>query len=122
MAMSDVPAERWACGVDFISECFDSKCSSYGEKDDGNRKPVFALFDEEGNFQICMYTGCYEGKGQVLTTAPFFSIMKEDVEWTGTNSDNTDVFIVLHRKELFGMFKADTFVQPIVCKVAEQDE
>lgn len=120
--MSDVLAEEWTCGVHFESQCADSECSAYGEKDDGNTKPVFAQFDEEGNFRICMYSGCYEGKGLVLTTAPFFSIMQEDAEWTGTNPDETDVFIVLERKELFGMFKASSFVQPIVCNVVEQDK
>ena len=122
IAMSDVLAEQWACGVHFESQCAYSRCSANGEKDDGNTKPVGAQFDEEGNFLICMYSGCYEGKGKVLTTTPFLSIMQEDVEWTGTNPNKTDVFIVLERNELFGMFKADTFVQPIVCRVVEQDK
>lgn len=58
----------------------------------------------------------------MLTTAPFLSIMQDDVDWTGTNLNKADVFIVLERKELFGMFKADTFVQPVICSVVERDE
>ena len=110
-------AEEWSCGVHFESQCFESACSADGHKDDGNTKPVFAQFDDSGKFLICMYSGCFEGKGRVLTTSPFLSIMKERVSWTGTNARETDVFIVLERNELIGMFKADTFVQPIVCEV-----
>lgn len=119
--MSCALAEEWSCGVHFESQCADSKCSAHGEKDDGNTKPVSAHFDDEGNFQICMYSGCYEGKGKVLTTTPFLSIVQDGVEWTGTSPDKTDIFIVLERNELFGMFKASTFVQPMICNVVEQD-
>ena len=80
---------------------------------------MYALFDDNGRFQICMYTGCFEGIGKVLTTSPFLSITKERVRWTGTNAWETDIFIVLERKELIGMFKADTFVQPITCKISD---
>ena len=122
VALSDDSAEVWSCSVHFESQCSDSTCVAFGEEDDGNKKPVSALFNEDGYFRICIYTGCYDGKGQVLTTAPFLSIMQEDVEWKGSNPNKTDVFIVLERKELLGMFKADSFVQPIICKVVKRDE
>ena len=117
LVSSTAAAEHWACGVHFESQCSESGCSAYGDRDDGNTKPVFAQFDESGNFQICMYTGCFEGQGKVLTTKPFLSITKEGVSWTGTDGEDTDVFIVLERKENIGMFKAASFVQPIICTI-----
>lgn len=122
LAIPKAAAEEWVCGVHFESQCTESRCSAHGDKDDGNTKPVFAQFDDEGNFRLCMYSGCYEGKGRVLTTDPFLSIVQEQVKWTGTNPDYTDIFIVLQRNELIGMFKAISFVQPILCEVIKDQE
>ena len=108
-------AAGWVCGVHFESQCDASGCAAHGNKGDGNTKPVSAQFDDQGHFRICMYSRCYEGKGRVLTTSPFLSITQERVTWNGANPDETDIFIVLERKELVGMFKAASFVQPIVC-------
>ena len=110
-------AEEWSCHVDFESQCTIDPhgCSAYGAKNDGNTKPVFARFDTEGNFRVCMYTGCYEGKGVVHTTEPYLSISKNRVNWTGTQGESTNVFIFLDRKENIGAFKAISFVQPIIC-------
>lgn len=110
-------AEGWRCEIDFESQCTESGCTAFGHKDDGNMKPVFAEFDDSGSFRICMYSGCYQGKGTVLTSEPFLSIVKEEARWTGTSSPSADVFIVLDLQTNIGMFKASSFVQPIRCKL-----
>ncbi|TQV70670.1 hypothetical protein FKG94_20270 [Exilibacterium tricleocarpae] len=108
--------DEWICRIDFESQCTVSKgCDALGSKDDGNTKPVVAEFDATGKFSLCMYSGCYEGEGTVHTTEPFLSISKIKAKWTGTGEHDTNVFIVLDREEKLGMFKAASFIQPIIC-------
>ena len=114
---SSAHANSWACRVDFESQCSSDGCAAEGFSGDGDTKPVFAHFDATGMFSLCMYTGCYEGLGKVNTESTFLTISKFNTRWSGTGDHPTDVFIFLDRADGLGMFKAATFVQPIICKL-----
>ncbi|MDF0532837.1 hypothetical protein PY479_00935 [Shewanella sp. A32] len=119
--ITGVQAQSWDCQIDFESRCTPADgCSTFGAKGDDNTKPVSVAFDSAGNFDICIYSGCYQGQGAVLSTSPFLSITEADAEWVGVTPRRTNVFIVLDIKENIGMFKADVFAQPMTCQTVEK--
>lgn len=107
-------ADRWDCHVDVEVQCSDELCNAY-PGDIVSKPPVGATFDTEGNFSICAYAGCYVGKGLATRQGPFLSIAHESATWTDSDIPKP-VFIVLDTTDNFGLFKAATFVQPMICK------
>lgn len=105
----------WGCEIEFESSCSEYGCSA-STPEDGETIPLFATFDSNGEFMLCMYTGCYEGQGTVHTEDPFLSISKADAEWAGTGTETTHVFIVVENDTGVAMFKAGPFVQPMLCE------
>src|SRR5688572_29924196 len=80
--------------------------------------PIFLNFDSSGAFLLCAYSGCWEGKGKVVSVSPFLVITLGNVDWSDPNQrveGREDVLIAFGVKDQVAMVKAGSISMPMRC-------
>jgi site-specific DNA-adenine methylase len=107
-------ANVWSCTNSFESQCSNEECDVKTGED---FTPIGVSFDDSGAYQICAYSGCWEGEGEVNKNGHFLVIFGKNAKWSSpTSAQSTSVLIGLNTKSNFASVQAGDFVQPIVCK------
>lgn len=109
-------AEGWSCGPDLELHCTAESCSVSDHQ--GGGIPIYLSFDSHGNFMLCAYTGCWEGKGTVVSSSPFLVITKKQVDWSDPNQrveGREDVLIAFSPSDKVVMIKAGSISMPMRC-------
>src|SRR5687767_3271910 len=99
-------ADSWGCKPDVEVQCTAEACS-IGE--DQGFIPIGVSFDSRGNFSVCAYSGCWNGRGKVVSASPFLVITKARVDWSDPNQrveGREDVSIALSSRDQVVMVKA----------------
>lgn len=110
-------AEVWNCRNDVEVQCARGACSSEAEQ--GSFTPMSLAFSSSGSFSLCAYSGCWDGEGTVVLTAPFLVITHVKAEWSDPSSNgerDTDVMIAFDRQDGIAIIKAGGFATPLHCK------
>lgn len=106
--------EKWTCVNDFESRCDEDSCSVF-EQD--NFTPLSVSFNDAGNVEVCAYSGCWEGAGDVIAKEPFFVIVATGLTWNNPAIDNKeDLLIGFNPKTRVAMLNIGSFHQPVICK------
>lgn len=108
-------ADSWACKPDLEVQCTAESCS-VGE--DQGVIPIEVSFDSRGNFSLCAYSGCWKGRGKVVSVSPFLVITMERVDWSDLNQrveGREDVLIALSPRDKVVMVKAGSISMPMRC-------
>ena len=77
------------------------------------------LFNLEGEFSICAYTGCWNGVTEVVENGEFVTLTKHNVEWTSLTTNNSmasDILIAFHRTDNVAMVKFAGWAHPFNCE------
>lgn len=86
--------------------------------------PMSIAFNDDGEMYLCMYSGCWEGRGQVMQTAGFLSIAGADLTWSTDperRSSRQSAAVVLDLHDSIAVMKVGTYAQPLVCEVLKED-
>jgi hypothetical protein len=108
-------AEGWSCGPDLEVQCTAESCAV---SEDQGVIPIYLSFDSRGNFLLCAYSGCWEGKGKVVSRSPFLVITKKQVDWSDPNQrveGREDVLIAFSPSDRVVMAKAGSISMPMRC-------
>lgn len=105
---------QWRCDADIEVQCDGKACTAT----DNAKPPIEAQFDRFGNVSICLYSGCYSGKGTAVISPPFISVMTSTAKWSGVPEHTAAVHIALDTTDGIATFKAAGFAQPLRCKQA----
>jgi hypothetical protein len=111
-------AEDWTCKPDLEVQCTAESCSA---SDDHGVIPIEVSFNARGDFTLCAYTGCWQGRGKVLSTSPFLVITKKSVDWSDPNrrvEGREDVLIAFSPRDGVVMVKAGSIAMPMRCSRA----
>jgi hypothetical protein len=115
-------AEGWSCGPDLEVQCTAESCAVSPEQ---GVIPIFLSFDSRGKFMLCAYSGCWEGKGKVVSSSPFLVITKKQVDWSDPNQrveGREDVLIAFSPSDKVVMVKAGSISMPMRCSKAPRPE
>ncbi len=118
--VSHAHADVWNCRNDIEVQCAGGDCSA--ETEPGNFTPMSLAFSSTGSFSLCAYSGCWDGEGTVVSTAPFLVITHARAEWSDPSSNgerDADVMIALDREDGIAVIKASGFATPLHCKAQE---
>lgn len=111
-----VSAQGWRCFNDIEVRCYDAHCLAF---DNDDFTPLSVDFDESGKLSVCAYSGCWQGRGHILSAQPYFVIFAEDLKWNNPYAENTEnVLISLNRKSNIAILQVDFFNQPLICAPA----
>ncbi|WNO09408.1 hypothetical protein [Teredinibacter sp. KSP-S5-2] len=106
-------AEQWDCVNDFESRCSEDSCRVF-EKD--NFTPLSVSFSDAGNVDVCAYSGCWQGKGEVLSSEPFLVIVGVGLTWNNPAIDNKEnLLLSFNPKTHVAMLNISSFYLPVIC-------
>jgi hypothetical protein len=109
-------AAEWRCAPDVEVWCTIESCATNEESRESIR--IGVTFDSRGAFSLCAYTGCWEGKGKVVSVSPFLVITLGNVDWSDPNQRveaREDVLIAFDVKDQVAMVKAGSISMPMRC-------
>ncbi|MFZ2162837.1 MAG: hypothetical protein WAW02_11525 [Sideroxyarcus sp.] len=113
-------AEAWNCQNSVEIQCTDAACTT---SEHGEVTPADVSFDTRGTFSICVYSGCWNGKGHVVTNGPLLVIQKNRADWSVPNLKaemREDVSIVFSTKDHIALVKTGTLILPMHCSKPPQ--
>lgn len=103
----------WHCRNDMESACTTSGCHVTTGDD---FTPVDVWLQENGGMSICMYSGCWEGQGEVLSRAPYLVVMSKQLVWDSPHkSDNAQALISLELASGVAVMQVAGFHEPLLC-------
>jgi hypothetical protein len=108
-------AANWNCAPDVEVQCTVESCEVM---EDQGTIPIGLSFDTRGVFSLCAYSGCWEGKGKVVSVSPFLVITLGNVDWSDPNQrveGREDVLIAFGAKDQVAMVKAGSISMPMRC-------
>ena len=110
------------CRNDIEVHCTHGACGA--ETEEGSFTPMSLGFSTTGSFSLCAYSGCWDGEGTVVATAPFLVITQAKVEWSDPSSHgerDADVLIAFDARDRIAIIKAGGFATPLLCKLQSND-
>jgi hypothetical protein len=114
-ATTELYANTWSCRNDVEIQCGDVSCTTTKS---GEFTPMNIRFDTHGNFSVCAYTGCWDGKGRVITSSSLVVIQKERASWSVPNTTadmRENISIMFSTADRIALIKAGMFVLPMHC-------
>lgn len=110
----------WTCRATHDVQCSEGQCEV---GNDQGIVPIVVSFDTQGNLSMCAYSGCWEGTGHVLASAPFFTIVGENLPWSFPDStDVADVSVTLDLSDGVAVAKGKSFAIPMICESIADSE
>lgn len=105
-------AAEWRCrNSDMEITCISGKCSP----SDGFT-PMDVTFSDKGAMSICAYSGCWEGKGKLLTSGDHLLLSGHKLQWTGTIPETGDFLIALDKSSGIATINGCGFAMPLACR------
>jgi hypothetical protein len=104
--------ESWQCRNDLEITCENGKCDA---KTEDGFTPMSVNIDDTGAMNVCAYSGCWTGSGQVFTTQKFLTLNASNLKFS-TSDDRANISITLDRTDNVAIIKAGSFAQPLVCQ------
>ena len=108
-------AEAWHCKNDIEVRCGPKSCSV---PEGDNFTPGSVSFSSNGKFSVCFYSGCWKGKGKVVSNEPFLIISQKQVDWSDPYrkiEGREDILIAVNSTDRIAVGKAGGFALPMRC-------
>jgi hypothetical protein len=110
---SEVPPDIWDCANDVEVWCSVDGCAAQPE---GESTPMSISARRSGEFSVCAYTGCWEGKTEVADVAGRL-VWAADSAAFSTNPDGffADITLLIIEKDGAGFVRAGGIASPLLC-------
>ncbi len=110
---SEIPPDAWDCVNDVEVWCSVDSCAA---KPEGETTPMSITARRDGEFSVCAYTGCWEGKAEVAD-------IEGRLVWTAdraafsTSPDGffADITLLIVEKDGVGFVRAGGIASPLLC-------
>lgn len=110
-------AGAWTCGnPDVEVGCSETRCEAQSH----GFTPMNVSFNVAGELDVCMYSGCWIGRGDPVDANGFLVITARDLVWSTDPEPGEmrqDLAIVLDRRDNVAVLKAGSYTQPLLCRV-----
>jgi hypothetical protein len=102
---------EWQCrNIDMEIRCDSEKCAS---------SDTFTAFDisisDKGKMEICAYSGCWKGKGKVLSSGKHMLVSGQKLKWQTEIQSKADFMLAIDLTDKVGFIKGEGFAMPIRC-------
>ncbi|QSX35294.1 hypothetical protein JYB87_08925 [Shewanella avicenniae] len=109
-------ATSWQCHNDIEVTCHAAGCNAVMDSNE-QFTPADVSFNDEGNTQICMYSGCWAGKSQILTLSPYLVLLGETLTWNNpADVQQISALISLERASNIAIVQVAGFHEPLICQ------
>lgn len=110
---------RWHCRNDLEIYCRDAACEV---AELGEFTPMDVSLGMSGDLSVCAYTGCWEGRVEVLERQDFLVAVGQDLPFSSAKHDrgsDRDVVLVIDRGDSVATLKVGVFALPLLCSRSE---
>ena len=119
LILSSVFAESWQCKNDLEIQCSDRQCQV---SEQGEFTPMDVSFDSLGATSVCAYSGCWEGRSDILNTANFLILIGQDLAFSTAqeaSESGQNMSLVLDKTDGIAVLKLGSFAQPLQCRLVD---
>lgn len=110
-------AEGWHCrNPDLEVSCGQGRCLAAPE---GTFTPMDIAFDDAGNVSACVYSGCWDGQGQVSGDGRYLVVVLRGAQFSPALEDpprQGDLALLFDRELELASFQFGGYVQPLACR------
>lgn len=111
-------ATVWHCtNRDMEIGCSEDGCNALPP---GDFTPMSINFTDSGHVYACMYSGCWEGQGEVFRSERFLSIHARDLVYStdpNPGEMREDVALTVDLDDNIALMKVGQYAQPLVCRL-----
>jgi len=110
---SEIPPDIWDCANDVEVWCSVDGCAANAE---GESTPMAITARRSGEFSVCAYSGCWEGKTDVADIVGRL-VWAADGAAFSTNPDGffADITLLIVEKDGVGFVRAGGIATPLLC-------
>lgn len=111
---SEIPPDRWACSNDVEVWCAVDSCAARPE---GETTPMAISARADGEFSVCAYSGCWEGKAKPANIAGRLLWAADDVPFSSPPDGGftADVSLLIVAAEGVGFVRVGGIASPLLC-------
>lgn len=110
---SEIPPDAWSCVNDVEVWCAVDSCAARPE---GEMTPMAITARRSGEFSVCAYTGCWEGKTKVADIAGRLVWAADKAPFsTQPEGFEADVTLMIIEKDGVGFVRAGGIASPLLC-------
>ena len=111
---SEIPPDIWDCANDVEVWCTVDGCAAQPE---GEMTPMSITASRDGAFSVCAYTGCWEGKADLINQAGrlLWSGDKAPFSTKPEGGFEADITLLIIEKEGVGFVRAGGIASPLLC-------
>ncbi len=107
--------EQWVCQNDYEAHCSTEGCAIY-QGDDFTSASV--LLSSEGELEICLYSGCWQGQSEVLADSPYLVLQGKHLQWNNPYTSNQQqALLSLERATNLATLQVAGFQLALLCKL-----
>lgn len=111
---SEIPADSWICANDIEVWCAVDGCAA---KAADETTPMAISASRSGEFAVCAYTGCWEGKTVLAETSGRLLWAADDLPFsTQPDGFGADVSLLIVEKEGVGFVRVGAIASPLLCQ------
>ena len=116
LGLHETQPNGWQCLNDLEVSCNAEQCEAAAADE---FTPMRIFVEESGAMSVCAYSGCWEGRGELVRNGYFMIWTGQDLKFS-TSPDSEDagesIALVLDRRDHIGVLKAGAFAHPVHCE------
>ena len=111
---SEIPPDIWSCANDVEVWCAVDGCAA---KEEGETTPMSINARRSGEFSVCAYTGCWEGRTTVTDTAGRLLWAANGVPFSSQPDGGfkADVSLLIIESDGVGFVRVGGIASPLLC-------
>ena len=111
---SEIPPDQWACSNDVEVWCAVDGCAARPE---GETTPMAISARRDGEFSVCAYSGCWEGKAKVADLGGRLLWAADGVPFSSQPDGGfgADVSLLIIEGEGVGFVRVGGIASPLLC-------
>lgn len=112
---SETPPDRWLCANDIEIWCTVDSCAAKPEEE---TTPLAVEARADGRFSVCAYTGCWEGRSEMVDADGRLVWTGDSVAFSTNDAASADISLMIIRKDGVGFVRAGALASPLLCRRA----
>ncbi|MEM8773124.1 MAG: hypothetical protein AAGD92_15870 [Pseudomonadota bacterium] len=112
---AELPVDRWLCANSVEVWCTVDSCAA---KPEDETTPMAIEAKANGDFAICAYTGCWEGRAAPVRAKGRALWIADDVPFSTNDEFRADVTVLITEKDGVGFVRVGAIATPLLCRRA----
>lgn len=110
-----LPSVATASGWDCSNQDMEITCTAGRCSNSAAFTPLQVTLTDKGKLSVCAYSGCWQGKGRVVSSSRYLFVSASQLQWIGVQPGQESFALVLDRQDRTALLKGGGFALPMLC-------